>query len=339
MSPRAGKRFALAFAILAAAAGAYALYWRAAAQETMRGIADWAAEMRGRGLVLEYRGIDVAGFPFRLTATLIAPRITIERGDVRWRVSTARITARARPWSLRRIAATLPAETAILRASPAGEDAARLRIADGRAEIRIRTGGAVEARLETAAAALDWREDALAAKRLSGVGTVDAGGRLALAFDAEMVTLPAALDGPLGRKLAHLALDAALPPPAPAAFDAAALDAWRAGGGRLDVAKIALRWGGFALDGKGVLTLDPALRPEGRIDAEVAGWRPAIGAFVAAGRIEPRDGALAATFLDLMARPGKDGRRVIAAPLVARKGRVYLGPIALVRLRPVVERR
>jgi len=337
MSPRAARRSALALALLAAMAGAYALYWRAAAQGAARGIADWAAAARGRGIVLEYRAIDVASFPFALAMTLAEPRLTLTRGDARWRFSTARITARARPWNPRRIAAALPAETAIRRATPAGEAAARLRIADGRAEIEIGADGALEARFTTGTATLEWAGDALAAARLAGVGGMGADGRLTFALDARSVSLPAALDGPLGRKLSRLALDAASPSPAPAGFDAAALDAWRTAGGRLDIAKLSFRWGDFAFDARGVLTLDAALRPEGRLDAEVAGWRPAIGAFVAAGRIDARDGALAAAFLDLMARPGKDGRRMIAAPLVARKGRVYLGPIALARFGSVVE--
>ncbi len=193
----------------------------------------------------------------------------------------------------------------------------------------------MRATVETGPARLDWPDGQARAERISGALARTAEGVATLSLDVAGIALPAALDGPLGRAVPRFVLDATLPPPQPASLSAAGLAAWRAAGGRVDIAKISLAWGPLALEGRGTATLDSALRPEGRIDSRIAGWRPAIDAFVAAGRMAPRDGALAAAFLDLMARRDADGRASIAVALTARKGRLYLGPIAIARLAPL----
>lgn len=198
--------------------------------------------------------------------------------------------------------------------------------------------GAARVTVETGAALLDWGAGRARAARISGAGARTPEGVVTLALDVAGIALPAVLDGPLGRAVSRFVLDATLPPPPPASASAADLDAWRAAGGRVDIAKLSFAWGPLSLDGRGTATLDSALRPEGRIDSRVSGWRPAIGAFVAAGQMKARDGSLAATFLDLMARRDGDGRAVIAVALTARKGKLYLGPVAIARLDPLVSR-
>ena len=350
MTPSRRRRavlvIALGLAVLTALAGGYGLYWTAAARGIERGIADWAAARRAEGVALDYRALDVAGFPLALVVTLAEPRLAVSRaaasgggfGDYSWRWAAARLTARARPWSPNRVTVALPPLSRITVARAGRETAATLRLDDGRAAIAVGARGATRVTVETGAALLDWGAARARAARISGEGTRTPERALTLALDIAGIELPATLDGPLGRKVPRLVLRATLPPPAPASAAAGDLDAWRAAGGRVDIAALSLRWGPLALDGPGTVTLDPELRPEGRIDSRVSGWRPAIGAFVAAGRLKPRDGALAASFLGLMARRDGNGRAVIAVALTARKGKLYLGPVAIARLAPLVRR-
>lgn len=352
MTPPRHRRVALALAlglvVPTALGGGYGLYWTAAARGIERGIADWAAARRAEGVALDYRAIEISGFPFALVATLAAPRLALTRaanpkggsaGAFRsWRWAAARLIARARPWSPNRVAVALPPESRIAVAGAGREGRATLRLDDGRAWIVIGARGAARVTVETGAALLDWGAGRARAARLSGAGARTPEGAVTLALEFAGIELPAALDGPLGRVVSRFALEATLPPPPPASDSADDLDAWRVAGGRVDIAALALDWGPLALEGRGTATLDSELRPEGRLDSRVSGWRPAIGAFVAAGRVKARDGALAATFLDLMARRDGDGRAVIAVALTARKGKLYLGPVAIARLAPLVRR-
>ena len=59
-----------------------------------------------------------------------------------------------------------------------------------------------------------------------------------------------------------------------------------------------------------------------------------LEALAQAGAMKPSDAALATTFLNLLAKE-KSGRRVVKAPITAQNGKLYVGPLPLLKLAPL----
>lgn len=112
---------------------------------------------------------------------------------------------------------------------------------------------------------------------------------------------------------------------------------WRDRGGRLELALLDVAKGGARLQLRGDLTLDEALRPEGRVDPSAAGVEDLTSRLFG---VEQAGGF--GSMLDILAprapaaQPGGEGLRNFP-PLVLRDGRVFVGPLPLpqIRLQPV----
>jgi hypothetical protein len=125
------------------------------------------------------------------------------------------------------------------------------------------------------------------------------------------------------------AIDGTVPPGPPLA----ALVAWRAAGGTIEVKSLDVAWGPLQLSGAGTLTLDRALQPEGAGTAKIRGYAETVDALVAHRLMRPDDGKLAKAGLTLLAkRPPEGGPRVLTVPLRVQQQMLYAGPIELLRL-------
>ena len=130
----------------------------------------------------------------------------------------------------------------------------------------------------------------------------------------------------LQQRVKHIAMGLKLAP--------AALAAWSANGGTVEFERLNVEWGALEIAAEGTLTLDGALRPEGAFSAEIAGYGGLLDGLAERGRMKPRDASFAKTFLNLMAKK-KAGRRVIAAPVTAQNGKLFVGPLPLLKLAPM----
>ena len=116
-----------------------------------------------------------------------------------------------------------------------------------------------------------------------------------------------------------------------------ALESWRDSGGTLEVPWLSMQWGPTKLRAEGTLALDEELRPSAAFDTKVAGLGDTLDALVTAKLIRPDAARLAGVGLMLLARtPPGGGEPELATPLSATDGDVYLGPIKMGRVPPVL---
>lgn len=109
-------------------------------------------------------------------------------------------------------------------------------------------------------------------------------------------------------------------------FNPDALEAWRTAGGGLDITKLVLTKGPARLEATGLVALDEAHRPAGKVSAAVAGVDRIAGIKV---------GGLTAGLGALLGGRSDAGQSNAAAgltplpPVILREGRVFLGPLRL----------
>jgi len=304
----------------------YGAYWLYAARVAEDGLDAWLAARRAEGWRAEYAEIAVGGFPFAVTVRLVAPRLA-GPGDA-WSWQGDSLAASARPWSLGRVHASLPATSTLA----ANGRAVSVTLAAGGADLAFAGGRLADWRVRLRTASVRRGEnDGLAIEALDAAG--DGAGGITLA--ATGVVLPKAPNDALGRDIQDLALSArglgTLPPGPPAQ----ALAAWRDAGGTVEVERLALTWGPATLDADGTLTLDAAFRPLAAFSARLTGWGAVIEGLVESGTLAPGNAALTKTLLDLMARPDGTGRRVLEVPVTAQDGRLVVGPATLLHFGPL----
>ncbi len=118
----------------------------------------------------------------------------------------------------------------------------------------------------------------------------------------------------------------------------ALLGAWSKAGGTLELKSLIVDWGALGMTTSGTLALDAELRPLAALTAEIEGYGAVLAALADAGTLKTRDAKLATTVLDLLAKPAPDGARVLTVPVTAQNGTLFVGPLSLVKLGPVVKR-
>lgn len=160
---------------------------------------------------------------------------------------------------------------------------------------------------------------------------------LSVTLDADTVTLPPAPGGAawaLGETVASLSLAADVTGPLSAIPDPQArAEAWRDGGGRLAVRRLALRWGPLVLDGSATLALDGALQPIGTARLRLIGQAQTLDALAAGHVVTPQVARAAKAVLALMAHTSKGGGPPeVDVPLTLHDRVLKMGQIPLLRL-------
>ena len=104
------------------------------------------------------------------------------------------------------------------------------------------------------------------------------------------------------------------------------LEAWRAAGGQLDLARFEVSKGAFRAEGTGRLRIDDDHRIEGRLDARFAGLEPIAARFgIPVGAV--KIGGLLSNLLGGKRDKAQPVEAGLTVPLVARAGQLYLGPV------------
>jgi len=342
----------VAFAIVAALAiAAYAGWWLHAASLVHQAIDGWAEAHRAQGWQVELDDVTVQGFPFRLQA--VAPRFAVGRDmPVRWRWAGPRLSASVPPWGSHEVTISFP-----------GAHTVEFDASDGRKTIPLKTdkaNGAVhvadDGKITLVTVALGPTQADLPDLGTAKLAKLDLAvgapampatpaasdprapevGRVTLGADG--IELPEKAAPALGPRIAHVEFDLVLRGAIPAARTEAALQAWREAGGTLDLAKLRLHWGDFQAEAEGSGALDSALQPQAALTARAWGVAAAIDALVAAGGVRPRDGAMAKVVLHGMAKPGTTPGvpPEIEIPLTLQDRKLFLGPVPIARMAPVV---
>jgi len=335
----------LVFALAAAAATAAVLYagaWTATAYVLQDQARRWIAAQRQDGLQIAHAEPRLSGFPGRVVVTyadwtMAAP---VTAGGWTWRAPEIRLAAA--PWAPLRfavdlagphalsgvwtppgVAATIAAARAELRPVLTAEgrlaevaanaEGLSLGPADGPPAITLGHGALAIARFgPPAGEALTWRFSlsiaALAAPALGELG--------GLAPAVSRLAVTADLTGPLG------------PGPLPTA-----LQAWREGGGTVELRDVVLDWPPLRIDGTGTLALDERLQPIGAMTAKVRGFFETVDALTARGLVRSSDAGMARIVLGLLARtPEGGGPPELNLAVTVQDRKLYTGPVTLMDL-------
>jgi Uncharacterized protein conserved in bacteria (DUF2125) len=164
---------------------------------------------------------------------------------------------------------------------------------------------------------------------------------LQLDVQAHGLGLPDKGRWPLGATVSRLEAQISLASPALSGrAPAEQARAWRDWGGKVEVTKLALKWGPLDMSGSATLGLDDKLQPVGHGLAEVRGWQATLDALASGGTLPQGVAQTAKAVLSLMA-PAADGDAAeggpkLSLPVSLKDNTVSLGTIPLLRVRPLV---
>ena len=162
-----------------------------------------------------------------------------------------------------------------------------------------------------------------------------------IAVDARDIMLPARWRPALGRTMARLSMDAVvtgMSRPGKALGKthgktlAETLAHWRDGGGAVEVSAFALDWDGLILRADGTFALDAELQPEGAMMADIRGIDGTTDRLIAAGVIDARTAFAAKVANRALSFRGGSAK----LPLSVQNRRLYMGPVPILRLKPVL---
>lgn len=320
-------------------------FWWWSADRLEAELRAWQRVQAEQGREVTFGRVAVDGFPTHLRLRLGAPRASDASG---WLWTGPEVVGRASLWRPQRIELRFPGTQRL--EPPPGSPLAPLELAAARAEglVLVTSEGEVEAgrlRLERIALAgyVDGGTSAEALELAWGVepiaGTAAAaepsGDAVPFLFRVDGLTMPSAIEPPLGRSLERLVAAGRIEGRAPAGPPAESLPVWAAAGGLLDLQSLELLWGPLRLEGTGSLTLDPEHRPLGAGNARILGFERAIEAFTDGGLVEEQIGRMVGLALLALSSEDESGRRAIEVPLTAQDGVLSVGPLPLLPLDPL----
>ena len=315
----------------------YCGYWFFTAGVVRTGIDDWIAAQRANGMEVRAGTIDVGGFPLTLEAGARDIVMTDVHGTT-WQSSG--VSAKTLPWRLTHIDFRIDGPQTLI---VPGVQPVTVTADDGLGDLLLGGDGRLSAgtlslsELTVLLPALGDLKVATVelamAERTNGTADAD----LAAGGDARQVDLPVSPLPALGVRVDHAGLDVTVTAPVPEQLRGPHLTLWRDAGGRLLIDRFELKWGPLLVDASGTVTLDAALQPQADLTANVRGFLPTVDALVVAGMVDGQKAGLIKAGLALLAGPpGPDGTATLTAPLSIRDRRVFLGPLQIAEIAPIV---
>lgn len=332
------RYFVLAGLILGALLGYYVLWSHLSDQVAMQANA-WIEAQRRQGREVEHDGLRQWGFPYRLSLTYKNLRWRDPQSAAGWRLEAEEVNAHLQLWKLDHVIFDLAGQQRIGWKEGNAERQSLLAPERFRASLVVDGAG-------------NWLRFAadLTQPRLSGALNEWSAAKLLLhgrragnvppsadlAIQAEGLVLPPTMDGPLGREIAVLKLVGTPRGTAYGKTPEELLASWRDSGGVVDFETVALQWGAFKLNGDGTLALDKQFRPLGALSGQIRGANAGIDALTAAGKMKPDAAAAAKAAVAMISKRDDKGESYLPVPLTAQDGRLFLGPVALFSLPPVL---
>lgn len=312
-------------------------YWFHVAGQLRKGIDAFAAQRRAEGWVVEMAPVTLDGFPRAVTAHLNALALVDPAGPA-WRADGVTVTiALFDPLNVvvagpgfHRIA--LPGWSAILSAGQA------------QARIRLDTKGRPTT-IALEAEALGLEQPGVDPLTLGRLGLAvdllrpDPPGHqtasVAATLELRDLGLPDIPGLPLERRIALVQVEARLMGTPPDGPPLAALAAWSADGGTVELDRLVLDWAPLGLEGDGTLALDPRLQPLLATTVRIRGWGELLVRLVQAGLVEPGMAEGAKIMMAILARPDSQGRPTLTLPLAVQDGILTVGQVRVLQVPPL----
>jgi len=151
---------------------------------------------------------------------------------------------------------------------------------------------------------------------------------------AEAIALPATFKWPLGSNVSSLSFDGRLNGPLPATREITRwAEAWRDGGGSLEITHLAKGWGPLGLTSSATLALDEQLQPMGSGSGRIIGYAETLDRLAAGGIMTKSAATAAKAVLSLMAgTTDPDEPASVDVPLTLQYRTLSMRQVPLVRL-------
>jgi hypothetical protein len=333
----------LALGLVALGAG-HAVLWRSMANGLEQGWQSWVQLRRAQGWRVDHAEPVRGGWP--LSATLTIARVRLEGGAATLPggvalTATPLVLRVSLPW-LDRLFVEFPGQQRLRLGAAEFPFAADLLVATVPLEPDTPPSAAElmgeRLRIGTPAGGVEVRSLTLTAS--GSASATDTEPALALRLGAEGVELPAApVRGAeaLGRSIQTLAADLWVSGPVPPGrAPSLRAEAWRDGGGTLELRALALRWGAVGAQAAATLALDEALQPMGAGTLRISGAAAALETLVEAGVVGRRAAATARGVLPLLSRPSAEtGAPEVEVPVTLEDRVLALARIPVLRFAPL----
>lgn len=154
------------------------------------------------------------------------------------------------------------------------------------------------------------------------------------AISTEAIALPAGIKWPLGSNISSLSFDGRFNGPVPKSQPVTRwAEAWRDGGGSLEITHLALGWGPLGLTSSATLALDDQLQPMGSGNGRVVGYAATLDRLAAGGLLTKSAATAAKAVLSLMAGTADaDEPSSVDVPLTLQYRTLSMRQVPLVRL-------
>lgn len=338
--------------VIVAVLGGYGAYWFVLAGQIEQGIQRWEAERRAEGWTVDHGPIARSGFPFVLDLEMPSPALKRSDPPVSWRGE--RLQATLKPVAPGEIGFTFAGKHQLVLPidgqqrpleAMLGTGVLDLRLdGRGRAEAVALNVNNVDARFTDTSEQFHAAAARFVVRRHEVANDAKADPRTALAMETdtriEGLHLPPRMAGLMGQEIPLVAALANLIGPLPSATTQAAMAAWRDAGSYVEVREFQLTWGKLQIQGAGNARLDAQLQAAVQLDCKVRGADALIDALVMDRQLSLPEGLLAKAGLFALMRPGENGEPpYLRVPITVRDGnRIYLGPVRVARLPPLLWR-
>ncbi len=110
------------------------------------------------------------------------------------------------------------------------------------------------------------------------------------------------------------------------------LKEWRDEKGMFKIDTLRASWGTLEINANGTIALDDQMRPMGDLGTTLVGYDDALSIIVQAGYVKAKDSQAASFALNLLGGENAQGQKQITIPLTMEDGRLFLGPVKLLKL-------
>jgi len=334
-------RFLLLFAAIVAAMTGYYAYWSYLADQFAAQAELWIEQRRREGFAISHDGIEVRGFPYRLTLAVGAPKIARPDDNVPWEWRADYLAIYFQPWDFSHLIGVVDGRQSVQWQDNDAVEKVDIDAGETRFSAKLNKRGQIDrvigeshhVTLSHAKGMTVQIKDLQTALRLNH-GTEDSRptGSIDVAIRVDTMDLPRQYAFFLGPKVELVKAEGFLPAPLPKGTGSRDAAQWRDQGGRLDIRDLTVNWGPLDVTGKGKVSLDEKLRPAGRLITALRGYGDTLRAFSDKGGLSKGQATAAIFALNLLARDEADGGRVVDTELVVRDGILHLGPVALLTL-------
>lgn len=341
------KGFLIAAVILAAAIAGWTGFWFYARHQALTALDGWRSDLEKTGYRISYDTPRFSGYPLSVHARIADA--SIEAPDGKWGWNGPMVDVRMRPWDPSTYIAALSGQQDFRFKDARGEQKLSFRASESLFRTSLTLAGKLD-RLDlqvrdAVLTGIDGNETVIAnaAGRFAGKdgSLVPAKGAAVPPTDISIrikgIKLPETFKSPLGRDVSQLAFHATLNEGIPGAPLREALEQWRKNGGSIDLSWATLDWGPLSAEAGGTIAIDREMRPVLKLKTEFRNLDGTMKVLADAGLVRRDMVKLAEIGVKLMGRvPEGGGPVAVPLPVEINEGQLYLGPIAVASIPPVV---